>query len=178
MNSRLQVRNHRKGRPSQVVSYRDRRRRPHSTAIDTKSIHEIIAGNRPNNQSRHWINWRHRNVSKPFERNRIETPSQTNIKWDDTFFDLKHSPEDRNRQKFRQGLERNDWTGIRGKEFHNPDRTRSKGLRNNVNDENLIFEHPTIDQRNQEVLKTSVVFINSHSLNKQSPIPCVSIWKL
>jgi hypothetical protein len=34
---------------------------------------------------------------KPFERsNRIGTRSKPNVKWDETFFDLKHSPEDDN----------------------------------------------------------------------------------
>jgi hypothetical protein len=33
---------------------------------------------------------------KPFEHNRMATRSQTNVKWDETFFDLKHSPEDDN----------------------------------------------------------------------------------
>jgi hypothetical protein len=101
------------GRPSQMVSDWDWRRRPHSTVIATKSIyctHEIISGNRPNNQSRHGADGRHRNVSEtvePFERNRIKTRSQTNIKCDETFLRFETFTRGQKFAKFRQGLERN-----------------------------------------------------------------------
>jgi hypothetical protein len=85
-------------------------------------IHDTISGNRLNNQSRHGADWRHRNMSetvKPFERNRIKTRSQANIKWDETFLRFETFTRGQKFAKIRQGLERNYWCAIRGKEFHN-----------------------------------------------------------
>jgi hypothetical protein len=73
---------------------------------------------------------------------------------------LKHSPEEK---KIRKHFGRDSREIIEAelgeKSFIiNSDGTRSKVPRNNVNGDKMIIEHPTIDQRHQEAINTSVVF--------------------
>jgi hypothetical protein len=87
---------------------------------------------------------------------------------------LKRSPEDKNSQNFDRDSKETIEPELGEKSFRiNPDRiVRSKEPRNKMNGDNMIFEHPTIEQRHQEAIITSVVF----KLTAQSPLNTVRLY--